>query len=207
MTAWTILMPGTPMLFQGQEFASSSRFLFFADHGGELAQAVRKGRAEFLRQFPSIATAQMQAQLDNPADRATFERCKLDSSERDSHAEAYHLHRDLIKLRREDPALRAPRRGDFDGAVLGAEAFVLRFFHGDGKGEGDRLLLVNLGNDLHLDPAPEPLLAPPAGMGWQVLWSSEDARYGGLGIMHPDTDDNWRLTGQSAVLLSPGPLP
>ena len=38
-----------------------------------------------------------------------------------------------------------------DGAVLGAEAFVLRFFGEDGD---DRLLLVNLGVDLHLDPAP-----------------------------------------------------
>ena len=37
---------------------------------------------------------------------------------------------------------------------------MLRFF---GDGGDDRLLLVNLGRDLHLDPAPEPLLAPPEG--------------------------------------------
>ena len=45
---------------------------------------------------------------------------------------------------------RASGRGGVDGAVLGAEAFVLRFF-GDERAD-DRLLLVNLGRDLHLEP-------------------------------------------------------
>jgi maltooligosyltrehalose trehalohydrolase len=52
------------------------------------------------------------------------------------------------------------RAGAFDGAVLGSEAFPLRFFS---EVSGDRLLLVNLGRDLHLDAAPEPLFAPPEG--------------------------------------------
>ena len=63
MTALLLLAPGTPMLFQGQEFAASSPFLFFADHHAELARLVRKGRAEFLAQFRSLATAAMQAGL------------------------------------------------------------------------------------------------------------------------------------------------
>src|SRR5205814_4708755 len=54
MTAFMLLAPGTPMLFQGQEMASSAPFLYFADFSGELADAIRKGRAEFLTQFPSI---------------------------------------------------------------------------------------------------------------------------------------------------------
>src|SRR5262249_54006392 len=55
LTALTLLMPGTPMLFQGQEFNSSAPFVFFADHGEELARVVRRGRARFLSQFPGIA--------------------------------------------------------------------------------------------------------------------------------------------------------
>jgi 1,4-alpha-glucan branching enzyme len=54
LTALLLLMPGTPMLFQGQEFEASTPFLFFADLGQELAETVRKGRAEFLRQFASL---------------------------------------------------------------------------------------------------------------------------------------------------------
>ncbi len=198
MTALTILMPGTPMLFQGDEFASSSPFLFFADHNPELAGLVRRGRAEFLAQFPSFALPEMQSLLLDPGNPSTFERCKLDLSERKKRAEVYALHRDLIWLRREDPVLRAPTRGQFDGAVLGPEAFLIRYF---GHPAGDRLLIVNLGRDLHLDPAPEPLLAPPEQTRWQIRWSSEDPRYGGLGAPEPDTDENWRIPGHAALLL------
>ena len=43
----TLLAPGTPMLFQGQEFGASSPFLFFADQNTELNKKIREGRAEF----------------------------------------------------------------------------------------------------------------------------------------------------------------
>ena len=80
------------------------------------------------------------------------------------------MHRDLLRLRREDQVIAARRPGGVDGAVLGPGAFVIRFF---GE-EEDRLLLVNLEIELHLDPAPEPLLAPLDGCTWEVMWSSED---------------------------------
>ena len=97
---------------------------------------------------------------------------------------------------------RAQGRGGLDGAVLGPEAFVLRYFGGDGD---DRLLLVNMGIDLCLNPAPEPLLAPPEGRRWVLLWSSEDPRYGGSGTYPPDTDENWRLPGHAAIVMRPSP--
>ncbi len=58
------------MVFQGQEFGSTSPFLYFAHHEA-LAEAVRKGRAEFLRQFPSAMAAESERN-DDPADPATF---------------------------------------------------------------------------------------------------------------------------------------
>jgi maltooligosyltrehalose trehalohydrolase len=201
MTALLLLAPGTPMLFQGQEFAASSPFLYFADYEPELAAAVRKGRMDFLRQFPSLATPEVQRLLADPADPRTFERSTLDLGERERHAEAYALHRDLLRLRTEDPAFRAQRT--VDGAVLGAEAFVLRFFARDGA---DRLLVVNLGRDLHLQPAPEPLLAPPQGQRWETLWSSEHPRYGGAGTPPLETSEGWRIPGHAAVALLPEPF-
>jgi maltooligosyltrehalose trehalohydrolase len=199
MTALFILMPGTSMLFQGQEFAASSPFLFFADHNRELAKRIYKGRVEFLSQFPSIAQPDGAGSLPDPADLATFEKSKLDLSEREKHAEAYALHRDLLQLRHRDPVFASPRVQGMDGAVLGPEAFVLRFFGGK---EGDRLLVVNFGRDLHLVPAPEPLLAPPEGKLWQTCWSSEDLRYGGNGSPPTQTDENWRVPGHTAVVLT-----
>ena len=72
------------------------------------------------------------------------------------------LHRDLLLLRQRDPTFRAgQRRGAIDGAVLGPEALVIRWFDPYGLGD-DRLLLVNLGVELRLSVAAEPLLAPPS---------------------------------------------
>ncbi|WP_431860818.1 malto-oligosyltrehalose trehalohydrolase [Azospirillum sp.] len=197
-TALTLLGPGTPMLFQGQEFAASSPFFYFADHTPELAEMVARGRGEFVAQFPSVATPAMQARLTAPHDPRTFERSKLDPAERERHAWATALHRDLLRLRREDPVFAAQTRPE--GAVLDTEAFVLRFFGEDGD---DRLLLVNMGRDLDLTLVPEPLLAPPAGGRWSLVWSSEDPVYGGGGTPAVETDGNWHLPGRSAVVLGP----
>ena len=186
------------MLFQGQEFAASTPFLFFADRP-EFADSVTKGREEFLSQFPSLALPETKAQLSHPTARATFERCKLDLDERERHALVYRLHGDLLRLRRSDPVFSRQAADGIDGAVLGAHALVLRFFAAD---DGDRLLLLNLGADLELRVAPEPLLAPPVGKKWALLWSSEDLAYGGLGTPPPETPDGWRISGETAVVLA-----
>lgn len=200
VTALMLLAPGTPMLFQGQEFGSSNPFHYFADHKPELTKQVRAGRVDFLHQFRSLMGKDVQSCFIDPGSPSVFESCKLDFSERTTNAGIYQLHKDLIALRATDPVFSAQHAGRLDGAVLGDEAFVLRFF---GDGGDDRLLLVNLGRDLHLDPAPEPLLAPPENKGWRNLWTSEDPKYGGCGTFPLDTQQNWRLPGRAAVVLSP----
>lgn len=195
-----LLGPGTPMLFQGQEFAASSPFFFFADCTEELAELTRQGRTTFLSQFASLAQPEVQGYLADPTDPATFEQSKLDLSERQHHAEMYALHHDLLQLRHTEPVFRAQRQGGMDGAVLATDAFVLRFF---GVGGDDRLLVVNLESDLDLDPAPEPLLAPPEGRRWDILWSSEDPRYGGSGTAPLEDEKNWHLPGNATVVLRP----
>jgi maltooligosyltrehalose trehalohydrolase len=199
MTALVLLGPQTPMLFQGQEFAASAPFHFFADHHRDLAEAVRKGRMEFMSQFRGVGNGEAQSCIHDPSDRQTFEICKLDLGERKRNAKVLDLHRDLLRLRREDGVL---GNGEscigYDGAVLGDESLLLRFFADD---ENDRLLVMNLGRDLHLVHAAEPLLAPPAGGRWQTLWSSEQPRYGGCGAGELDTEDGWRIPGHATVVL------
>ena len=200
VTALMLLAPGTPMFFMGQEFGASSPFLFFADHREkELAKNVYRGRKKFLAQFPSHSSPEAQERIPDPRDISTFGRSKLNLSERESHAEIYLFHQDLLRLRREDPVIAAQDRGRIDGAVLGPGAFVLRFF---GEEKGDRLLVVNLRADYEYDPAPEPLLAPVGGGSWQIVWSSGGPRYGGRGIVNPYTEEGWKLPGESALLFS-----
>ena len=202
VTALLLLIPGTPMLFQGQEFGASAPFLYFADHKPSLAADVERGRAEFVGQFLSLGAPEMQERLPVPHDPATFERCRLDWSEWETHAAAVRLHRDLLRLRRDVPVFAAQRAGGCDGAVLAPEAFALRFF---GEAGDDRVLLVNLGPDLSAPSFPEPLLAPPAGSGeWRVSWSSEHPDYGGLGTPRVVSSEGWRIPGHAAFVLEPG---
>lgn len=218
MTALLLLLPQTPMLFQGQEFRASAPFLYFADHTTDLATLVRRGRAEFLGQFAHVATPEITARLADPSDEATFSRCKLDWSERsqESGMQSIALVRDLIRLRRMDPTLRRQAVSDtesqdngiltraIDGAALCESAFVLRYF-GERR-DLDRLVVVNLGSRFHAAPLAEPLVAPPPDMVWRPTWSSEDPLYGGTGTPSLDTDDGgWWLPAHSTVLLWPVP--
>jgi len=200
MTALLLLGPWTPMLFQGQEFGASSPFVYYTDMSGDLRTAVRMGRSKFLAQFPSMAGEEIQKQLPDPSDPEIFARCKLDFSEREKNKQFYDLHCDLIRLRREDARFREQKMRGVDGAVLGPASFVLRYFGDDGD---DRLLLVNLGEQQPLEPAPEPLLAPPFGFRWETLWTSDSPRYGGPGGIQVTSDEHWLLPAEAAVALHP----
>jgi maltooligosyltrehalose trehalohydrolase len=191
------LAAGTPLLFQGQEFSSSAPFLYFADHEVELSVLVREGRHAEQRNFRRCTGQDAGDLLIDPCDRSTFERCKLDWDERSRHGDAVAIHRDLLKLRRDDPVFASQRADQIDGAVIAGEALLLRYFGVDGD---DRLLLVNLGRDVVWQPASEPLLAPPADFDWQLLWSSEDPRYGGLGTA-PVDECCWCVPGHAALVL------
>ncbi len=200
ITALLLLAPGTPMLFQGQEFGASAPFLYFADFPDYLAGDVAAGRKAFLSQFPSLADHESQVMTPDSCGITTFARSKLDLSERTSHGSIYTFHKDLLRLRKEDPVFSARQSGGVEGAVLGNNAFLLRFF---GDDNNDRLLTINLGIDLHLSPAPEPLLAPPARKQWGLMWSSEDHRYGGLGTPPIDTTRAWTMPGRTALVFMP----
>jgi len=202
ITALLLLGPGTPLLFQGQEFAASAPFFYFADFDEQLNAAVREGRQTFLSQFTSVSNVAERGLLTDPASSATVERCRLDWRERERHAGAVALHRDLLRLRRSLLESHREEHG-VDGAVLSATAFALRFFTDDHA--ADRVLVVNLDGDLHRSSIAEPLLAPPPGRGWTLAWCSEDPVYGGGGV--PDvlpTSGHWLFPAESAVLLAAG---
>ena len=199
-TALLLLLPSTPMLFQGQELGSSAPFLYFAHHSGELAEAVQKGRAIHVSQFPSIASEDARAALPVPHERSTFERCKLQWDEQAIDRRWCRLHEDLLALRRTDPAFRR-QPDDIDGAVLEGEAFVLRYPAQEAMEE--RLLVVNFGGDVVSGSFPEPLVAPPGGCTWQTKWSTESLAYGGSGAYPIVTADGWRIPAHSATVLAP----
>lgn len=198
MTALLLLGPATPMLFQGQEFGSTAPFLYFADHRSDLHEPIATGRRVFLAQFASLRTSEMVSRLPSPVARSSFEASKLDPRERERHAGIVAMHRDLIAIRRKDPVFTSPARR-FDAVAITPQLFLMRYMGGEA---GDRLLVINFGVDTQLSPIPEPLLAPPAGRTWGVLWHSEAPQYGGQGIPDLRTRHEWYVPGKSAVLLA-----
>lgn len=197
MTALFILSPNTPLIFQGQEFNSSKPFYYFADHSPEVSVLVRKGRKKDLSQFPRLATSEVRKSLVDPENPLTFIGSKLDCKDREDNKETIALYKDLIKLRKTDPVFAKMQNIKIDGAVLGTDSFLIRYF---GKEDGDRLLLINFGPDHYFNPCPEPLLVPGLNQEFEVLWSSESLIYGGEGTP-PINVPYWKILGHSTIVL------
>jgi maltooligosyltrehalose trehalohydrolase len=117
--ALVLCAPFVPMLFQGEEWAAGAPFQYFTDHRDpELARAVREGR-----RWEFAAFGWRPEDVPDPQDPATFERSRLDWSERDRepHASMLAWYRRLLELRRSHPALidgnRDGVRVAFDGGA------------------------------------------------------------------------------------------
>ena len=97
--AAVILSPFIPMLFMGEEYGETAPFQYFTSHDdADLIEAVRKGRLEEFDAFD------WHGDPPDPHDEQTFIRSKLSRIELDG---LRSLYRDLLRLRRETPALRS----------------------------------------------------------------------------------------------------
>ena len=200
LTTLLLLGPQTPMLFQGQEFSASSPFYYFTDTSSVQSGRAEAGRKNFLSQFQSIKSV-IGPLVPTPGDPASFTCCKLLVEERSLHSSAYKLHKDLLRIRRDEPVLRSSERKCLDGAVLGQDCFVLRYF--GHKSSLDRILVINLGRAIQLSPNPEPLMAPPSRQKWKLLWYSEAPLYGGNGSPPLFKEKKWNIDGHAAFFLGP----
>ena len=96
--AVVLLSPFVPMLFQGEEFAASTPFQYFAHHEDpDLAKAVSAGRK---KEFAAFGWDE--STIPDPESRDTFQKSKLNWSEviEGDHAEMLAWVKELIQLRR-----------------------------------------------------------------------------------------------------------
>jgi maltooligosyltrehalose trehalohydrolase len=198
MSALLLLGPWTPMLFQGQEWASRSPFTYFANHEPSLQATVMEGRRRFLEQFARQVRTAEEAAVPGATSGADAHACCLDHDLTAEGERAWTLHRDLLDLRRRD--FLGPRAA-LVGATLSNQVLLLRH-RGDGGGQ-ERLVVINLGPDMNLAGIAEPLLAPPEHCDWMVRWCSEDRRYGGSGVAACAPPDRLIATGHAATVFHP----
>ena len=101
--ALVLLGPFVPMLFQGEEWAATSPFIYFADHEDpELARLVSEGRK---REFAPFGWDP--ASIPDPENLDTFLRSKLNWAEigESPHCEMVDWYRRLVQRRRSSPCL------------------------------------------------------------------------------------------------------
>jgi maltooligosyltrehalose trehalohydrolase len=169
-----LLAPSIPMLFMGEEWGSKAPFPFFCDFGGDLADAVRKGRrAEY-----AWAYAEFGDEVPDALDPSTRDSAVLDWKERDAPAARKRLAlvRDLLKIRRQEIV---PRLA---GATFGeAHAASNRLLTADWRmGDGVPLrLLANLSD--------QAISHAPGESKGTLIWGSE------LGDSVPPWTVLWRI--------------
>jgi len=152
--ALVLLGPFVPLLFQGEEWAASTPFLYFTDHeDAELGRLVSEGRR---REFAAFGWSP--EDVPDPQSPKTFQASRLDWDEvgEGAHRDLLDWHRALIRLRRAEPALSS---GSFEGLAV-------RF------DEGERWLVLERGPfSVACNFSGEPRRIP--GLAGEVVMASE----------------------------------
>ena len=180
-SALLLLAPATPLIFMGQEWAASSPFQYFTDHGGELGRLVTEGRRREFSAFPDFR--ERVTEIPDPQAASTFEASRLrwDELERRPHAGVLNLYRALLSVRRSERLLH-PRTFALDSTTTGIQydgfALIARL-----KGDG----LVSLGGRF-VD-------------GWETVLTTEDAAFADDGAAPRVEQDAITFTGPAGVLL------
>ncbi|HVF18010.1 MAG TPA: DUF3459 domain-containing protein, partial [Steroidobacteraceae bacterium] len=108
--ALLLLSPHVPMLFMGEEYGALQPFLYFCDYQGDLAEAITNGRRSEFAQFKMFADAEVREKIPDPNALETYERSRLQWSEREqaSHRDWLAYVRQLLSIRAEQIAPRIP---------------------------------------------------------------------------------------------------
>ncbi len=181
-----LLSPFIPMLFMGEEYGETAPFLYFVS-GLDAAQleGVRSGRQREFEAFqvegeaPDLRVPDSQVpdfQAPDPQSIETFERSKLNWSLKNAgrHQQLWRFYQQLLRLRREDPALRYLEHRNTEARVH-EQALTLRRWHH----EHEVLACLNFSDrptEIHLSLHPGT---------WHLVLDSAELTWGGPGQVVP----------------------
>ncbi len=198
-SALLLVLPQTPLLFMGQEWAASSPFLYFTDHNPELGEAVRNGRRSEFARFAAFRDPAARERIPDPQAEATFVASRLDwlEREREPHRSTLLLYRHLLRLRRTEAAL---VEGDCEIADLGDDILLVRRETG---GASTILAIVCLSGAGQVELEGHPMSRLGPGQRWHLLLSTgADAAAAGAAPITVATDRcAVEFTEPGAVLL------
>jgi malto-oligosyltrehalose trehalohydrolase len=164
--AIVLLAPQIPLLFMGEEWASSRPFAFFCDFEPGLAEAVRQGRRREFARFEGWRDATAGSSIPDPTAFSTFEMSRLDwnEPEREDHRRWLIRCRRLLRIRAQEIVPRLAGVPACAGAyrVIEPRAVTVEWRLGDGS------LLLLIAN---FSERPAPL--PAGAERGRMLYSSD----------------------------------
>jgi len=186
-SALLLATPYTPMIFMGQEWASSTPFLYFTDHHDELGKGVTEGRRKEFAEFSEFGDPAQRALIPDPQDISTFTRSKLNWTELDAppHNPTLRLYRHFVHFRK--TSLIDRTRANWEVSQVSKYGVAIRYL----RSERESILIVfQLVADavtLNLD---QKVLKAGEGRAWSILASTNEEKYGGKGAAHFERADN-----------------
>ena len=131
-TTLLLLSPNIPLLFMGEEYGTTTPFLFFTDHNEDLAKLVREGRRREFAHFAAFQDPERRALIPDPNARATFDASVPKRDAADS-ADVLDLHRRLLALRHSQIIPGIPGCRSAGARVLGPASVCGAWHLGTGK--------------------------------------------------------------------------
>ncbi len=170
-SALLCLVPFTPLIFMGQEWAASSPFQYFTDHEPKLGNLVTEGRREEFRGFAAFRDPAAREKIPDPQGEEALLQSKLRWEEigRGRHAGTLRLYREFLQLRRRSVILRDRSWNNFH--VLEPIGGIVRLLFGK-AGSEQCLILADLAGG-HRAPELDRTRV------WNLLLSSNEKRFGG----------------------------
>ncbi|HEY8932005.1 MAG TPA: malto-oligosyltrehalose trehalohydrolase [Rariglobus sp.] len=195
------LVPYTPMIFMGQEWAAGTPFPYFTDLPGDIGENMRENRIKEFAHYDAHYDQETLARMPDPKDQATFDSAKLNWAEcvQVGHREMVSLYRECLHLRAREPLFQSPPRDRWSVRQIADRLLGLRWRHPD----GDWLLLIGLAGEETAVPANDPFIANRSGRRWDLVFASNDPRFGGSPswVAWRSDDQGFRIRLPGCVLL------
>ncbi len=186
-SALLCLVPYTPLIFMGDEWATSAPFQFFTDHEAELGRKITEGRRAEFGGFALFRDPAMRERIPDPQAAETFQRSKLRWKELGEgvHAATLRLYTELLRLRRTITALQDRRRSNWK--VEETTPGIVEIVFGLTSKEKCKIVIDLVGGR-------EGSL--PNDSEWELLLSTNEKRFGGdefAALIQPEVRVLWKV--------------
>jgi maltooligosyltrehalose trehalohydrolase len=179
--------PMTPLLFMGQEWSASTPFRYFTDLEARLGNDVTAGRRREFAEFPEFSDEQARHAIPDPQAADTFESSRLNWTERDhpAHRSVLELHRALIALRLDHPALGAG--SELEGSAFAVDDDTVAVYRTDGHDVFWTIVRFRSSGRVHLGSVTD--ATSGAADTWEIALTTEEPLFS-PDPLPPDVDLN-----------------